>query len=227
MMGFKRSMAGPVAAAAMGLAFAGGAQAESVLFVFADHPGQLASSIEFTGSDGSTTVVATASTDGGTVTPLVSQSILGLGVLSDPVKIRTFFGTLVIPDDLEIDGFGPDETLTLTFGQPVMIEHALFSLVGGNDDIRIEADNGVFDVDDPDALLGFSFESFSPAPSGGVFGFTVQNANDDYKLKALKVKTMTDPTNGKIIPTPSAALGGMAMLAAAGAWRTRRRSDLA
>jgi len=195
--------------AALALATSGAAHA-STTFLFA---GPLGVDSSFVFSEDGISVTATGSNTSGP--PHVLQGPLGLRVVS------------AIFDSVELDGFGPDETLTLTFGQPVMIEHALFSLVSGNDDIRIEADNGVFDVDDPDALLGFSFTSFTPAPTGGVFGFTVQGNNDDYALKALKVKPVTDPTNGKIIPTPSAALGGMAMLAAAGAWRTRRRSDLA
>lgn len=140
----------------------------------------------------------------------VVQGSNGLGI-----RQPSIFG--IDLDSAQIDGFGVNETLNLTFNQTVRIISATFRGVGNdlgtglfNDDLRLLVDgtqaftgdivpgNGNPLVDSLTGTINFPFT----IAQGQTLGFSVINASDDYFLSGLEVE---------VIPTPALLPGLIGM----------------
>ncbi|MDV3351972.1 PTPA-CTERM sorting domain-containing protein [Leptothoe sp. LEGE 181152] len=122
-------------------------------------------------------------------------------------------------DSFQIDGLGPDETLNLHFSERVNLLSATFGRVGFGDEFRLLVDGTRFiDANIPGGNRSdtdFGFFSFSPSPTGSLFGFTVTDKKDDYYLKAVHVTP---------VPAPAAVLPGLFGMGMA-AFRKKRQAD--
>lgn len=135
-------------------------------------------------------------------------------------------------DNPQIDGWGPDETLTLTFDTSIMINTATVSMIYngweffGDDDVRMLMDGNLLGNFDPQAsgTVTLDLTGLDEAlRTGSMLDFTVVGNNDDYKLAGLEIDYSVAP--GPQIPEPSTVaiwslLGAMGV--AIGWWRKRR-----
>ncbi|MGK7956329.1 MAG: PEP-CTERM sorting domain-containing protein [Crocosphaera sp.] len=100
-------------------------------------------------------------------------------------------------DDREVDGFGPDETLSLLVDPEVSLITATFSRVGKNDDVEIVIGGDVFfsgDIPGGNKFdTGIGTVRISDAPFATQIDFTVTEKNDDYFLKKIKVDVVPEP----------------------------------
>ena len=158
-------------------------------------------------------VVATAEATGDT--ELVTQGFFGLGVKSE--------GWWIFPDQETIDGVGEKEYLMLTFSEKVVVDKIVF----GRTDPFFGGDQAVISLDDKgpvtidlDHLLVDTYDvagHFSVADrTGRELKFTTHDKSDNYRVKKVYVST--------VIPTPSAALAGLALM---GFYIARRRRSAA
>jgi hypothetical protein len=202
----KTFLATSTAAIAIGLS-AGSAQAVTFSFnltpnnfttAVGNFPG--VSSINF--SQGGIGLTATAVDENNTPRNVI-QNNQGLGVYIP--------GLTPIPDDIQIDANGLDETLKLTFDQTVKIISATFSRVGspvagiGNDFYTLFSNAGPIatNQDIPggnltDTATGtVNFAAFLNT-TGNVFSFTVPGGGglntSDYQLRSIDVDAVPVPT---------------------------------
>jgi hypothetical protein len=125
---------------------------------------------------------------------LFSQDGLGLTVTGDPgVSVDTRWGLGVrsqIWDSNQVDGRGPDETLSFLFDQDVDLVSVMFGFVGYNDDFSLSVNGStpVLNADIPSGNHTFDFSSYSF--TGDTFGFGVQGRNDDYYIRSITVDTV-------------------------------------
>lgn len=122
----------------------------------------------------------------------------------------------------DIDGSGLIDTLWLTFSKPVTLSYAWFSSVStyGHDEARIVDGNGdsLKDLVLSPGFFGYKYVDLgSEGLTGTVFGFTVTDRCDDYRVKKIAV-------DAAAVPTPSAAAAGLAVF---GLVSMRRRRKLA
>ena len=98
----------------------------------------------------------------------------------------------------QIDGSGPDETVTLDFlGEVVKLISATFSFVGSNDDFNLLV-NGTQIFADRDPGNSFvSTYNFANLPQyvGSSFGFLADHRSDDFKLKSVTVAYVPEPAS--------------------------------
>lgn len=194
-----------IAVAITGL-MAGGAMAETV---FSFSGSSSPSSSKSFMSDG-IEVVATAEATGDT--ELVTQGLFGLGVKSD--------GWWIFPDQNTIDGIGEKEHLVLTFSEKVVVDKIVFGrtdpFFGGDQAVMYLDDKGPVTVD-LNHLLVDAYnvaDHFSVSErTGQVLKFTTHDKSDNYRIKKIYVS--------KVIPTPSAALAGLALMGLCVARRRR------
>lgn len=138
---------------------------------------QIQSSFSFQ-EDGIDLIVTGFSTNG---PEDVSLQIDGLGVFSGGL------------DPLQVDGIGPDETLSLLFDPSVIINSATFARVGSNDDVEITVDgDSIYNGDIPN-FLGFGTITIDDAPSGVMINFAVTENNDGFLLKKVDVSAVPEP----------------------------------
>lgn len=117
-------------------------------------------------------------------------------------------------EDNRVDGLGLDETLNLSFLQPVNLIAATFKSVDRSDEFRLLVNGEQFvDADIPGRRFNNTF-TFTPSPVGTVFGFSVTDWDDDYLLKAIEVTP---------VPTPAAVLPALIGMGAA-AFRRKKSS---
>ncbi|MBD2569867.1 MULTISPECIES: PEP-CTERM sorting domain-containing protein [Nostocaceae] len=151
---------------------------------------QISSSFSY--SEDGISLVATGTQNSG-ASRNVYQSILGLGVANNN-NILNVGGN-------QIDGgTGLGETLKLTFtNTAVKLLSATFSRVGSNDSFKLLVDGNQFiaaDIPGGNFLdLDISKFTFSPSPTGTVFGFTVTDGNDDYLVKYVEVEAVPEPAS--------------------------------
>lgn len=113
----------------------------------------------------------------------------------------------------QIDGFGPDEILNLSFDKTVRLISAKFGAVGRNDDFSLTVD---------DLLAGFAdipsnnIYTFAGTYISQEFGFSTRDFRDDYYLRSVKVE---------IIPTPAAVLPALAGIGTAALRRKKREQE--
>jgi hypothetical protein len=126
-------------------------------------------------------------------------------------------GVLIFPDpDNQIDGFGINEFLSITFSQAVRLQEIDLGLLDGNDGIVIYVDGSLtpaFTATDLDA--GDSPITLIPELAGTNFLFGVASsglidAGSNYSLLSVTA----------VVPMPGASLGGLALL---GMMSLRRR----
>lgn len=186
-----------VAVAVVGL-FAGGAMADTVFSFSGISSPSSSKSFNSHGIE----VVATAQATGDI--EKVTQGFFGLGVKSD--------GFFIFPDQQTIDGIGEKEHLILTFSEKVVINKIVFGrtdpFFGGDQAVMYLDGKGPLTVD-LDQLLVDTYDvadHFSVAErTGEVLKFTTNDKSDNYRVKKIYVS--------KVVPTPSAALAGSALMA--------------
>ncbi|AKO52749.1 hypothetical protein ABA45_10295 [Marinobacter psychrophilus] len=108
----------------------------------------------------------------------------GLGVLS------SLFDT-----SYQVDGFGPDDTLSMVFGESVTLLSVLFGAVGANDDFTLAVNGTLLSRDIPNGNL-FDFSSFNFFSTS--FDFSVAGFNDDYYISGINVRTVDVPEPGTL-----------------------------
>lgn len=140
---------------------------------------------------------------------VVQQSLSGLGVKSDSM------------DSGQIDGRGPDEILSFSFGFDIELLGVWFSRVGYNDDGVLYVDGVVRESGSlPGAAaldLGTGFFDASASNLvGSTFGFGVLRGNDDYSIAAIIVQEIQD------VPLPATVTLLCLGLAVLG-WSLRKR----
>lgn len=132
--------------------------------------------------------------DGITVTATGSAGNNSRDVIRGPLGIGVFGG---FPDDPEVDGVGPDETLILEVDPAVSLIAATFARVDRRDEVTIILDgNDFFSGNIPggnrrDTDIGTV--RISNAPFATQIEFTVTDRNDDYLLKKIKVDVVPEP----------------------------------
>jgi len=159
------------------LCFSGFGYADIVEFEF-QGPLTWGSSLDFS-ADG---VNIMASGVSGSHSSYVNQNFAGLGV------------SAWIFDNPQIDGIGADDLLLLTFTQDVMLLEASFTRVDECDQFRLLVDGEhVLDASMYGGFYDFTDALNSDDRTGALFGFTVTNWTDNYRLLSLKVDTAAVP----------------------------------
>ncbi|NJL46659.1 MAG: PTPA-CTERM sorting domain-containing protein [Leptolyngbyaceae cyanobacterium SM2_5_2] len=161
------------------------------------------------------TVNASGRTTGGASRAVVRRP-LGIGIWNQSISPEG--GGSLLPDQLQVDGLGPDEVLELAFSSTVRLKAATFSILASdfNDEFTILFDGSeVFSSLIRTVANGFGTTVQLPGtlPIGDAFGFSVTDANDSYFLKSLEVE---------VIPTPAAVLPGLVGMGAA-AFRKKKQ----
>ncbi|KZY43335.1 MULTISPECIES: PEP-CTERM sorting domain-containing protein [unclassified Oleiphilus] len=137
-----------------------------------------------------------------------SQYGLGLTVTGQPgVSVDTRHGLGVkssfFDTSNQVDGFGPDETISFLFDESVDLVSVLFGHVGGNDDFSWSV-NGtlIAGADIPSSNL-YNFSSYNYNSS--LYEFGVTGTNDDYYIRGITVNTVD--TVDVVEPSSLAILG--------------------
>ena len=118
----------------------------------------------------------------------------------------------------DIDGSGWVDTLWLTFSKPVTLSYAWFANATGGDEARIVDGNSdkLADINLTPSFFGYKYVNLdSHGITGTVFGFTVTDYCDDYRIKKIAV-------DAAAVPTPSAAAAGLAVFGLASLRRRRK-----
>ncbi|MGE5279203.1 MAG: hypothetical protein ACM3L6_00475 [Deltaproteobacteria bacterium] len=116
----------------------------------------------------------------------------------------------------QVDGRDELESLILTFGAPVRLSSATFSLVGSNDQFSLSADGTLlFSGNIPSSRT----KTFAGGNTGRVFIFGTGEEDDDYKVKGIEVfpQAGADPVVPEPVTGASFAIGMM------GIWRRTAR----
>ena len=184
-----------------------------------------------------------------TVDPLLTVEVTAFSGVDTQEKVHQSYSGLGVHsycwDDTQIDGFGPDETLLLTFGEEIQLDFATVTLVSdfgcfGDDDVRILIDGQHLIDWDPDpialaatftidfAQLGLSVDE----RSGETLGFTIIGPNDDYKLACIDITAERDGIMGSeeepVVPEPASLVIWSVLGAGAiglGGLRRRKRTS--
>ncbi len=169
----------------------------------------------FNFSEGGLDLEVTASNTVG-VGANVVQTAAGLGVETD----FNFFSD----SSLQVDGFGGNETLNLSFSAPIVPQFATFTFVGGNDDVTIELDGSTLFSDTPIAstppdfnFFGIAAIDITTAESGTLLSFSAIENNDSFFLKSVKVEDLSTGA----VPEPLTIVGGAIALGFGGAMRRK------
>ena len=193
----------PVFLAATGIVLVSSAAAEAASFTKFDLRGydSRQSSFVYTSQDGITLKVTATDENGGSRN-VVRSSTFGLGVTIG--GDRAVNGTRT-----QIDGRGANEILNLDFGQNVKLISAKFGLVDSNDEYELFVDGDYLtgDAFPRNGSPTVNFTNINPSDrTGTVIAFTVNDRNDDYYLKKVKVEKVYPA------PEPFSILGaGMAL----------------
>ncbi|WP_025898652.1 VPLPA-CTERM sorting domain-containing protein [Sneathiella glossodoripedis] len=117
-------------------------------------------------------------------------------------------------DDGEVDGYGADETIKLTFSTSVMLESILFGDVGFNDHFRYRVEGGSWVTRDISGSGNNGYFDFAlPGILGTVLEIGAEYWNDDFMVRGVKVSA---------VPLPPAVLLFGAALAGLGWFRRRK-----
>ena len=123
---------------------------------------------------------------------LYSEDGLGLSVSGAPGKAVDTIAGLGIKSSRrdntwQVDGRGPDETLSFLFAEHVDLVSVVFGAVSRNDDFSLSVNgNYIGSADIPSGNI-FDFSSYSF--SGNTFDFGVQGNDDDYYIRGISVNT--------------------------------------
>ena len=200
------------------------AWAASVVFDFASPNLSAGSSFGFTDAASGISVQARGYEGG---TPMwVTQSSVGLGVLSAPL-----FQPLV--NAFQVDGVGGNEAIHLKFSRTVALDSLTFNLVDSDDNIKLSVldptsgviynnllDPAPVSAGGPLSSLTLSLASL-PNRLGLVFTLSAKDPSDNFAVAGLKATYLTPPSSGGTIgggvaaPLPSAAWAGMGLFAMA------------
>ncbi|WP_016952934.1 hypothetical protein [Anabaena sp. PCC 7108] len=157
---------------------------------------QINSSFSYT-EDG-ISLVATGTQSSG-ASRSVYQSQFGLGVTT----YNSVFGSLITGENQIDGGIALGETLNLTFTKTVKLISATFSRVGYNDDFKLLVDGNQFIAADIPGGSLFDVDvskfTFTPSPTGNMFGFTVNDGNDDYLVQSVEVELASVPESTSVL----------------------------
>ncbi|MEM8545932.1 MAG: PEP-CTERM sorting domain-containing protein [Cyanobacteria bacterium P01_H01_bin.119] len=123
-----------------------------------------------------------------TVTPF-STNPLPTGV------VRTGFGmgvTSFLDTSFQVDGFGFQDALKLTFDRVVEMTSVTFGFVDRKDEFTLFVD-GVEELSDEDIPGGSNTYFFSPTFLGEQFAFAAIEKNDDFYVKRVDVEAVPEP----------------------------------
>lgn len=123
---------------------------------------------------------------------LFSQDGLDLSVTGTPgVSVDTRWGLGVKSskrDSYQVDGQGPDETLSFSFLQDVDLVSVIFGNVQYNDDFSLSVDGTLIGSADIPGGNTFDFSAYNF--TGNTFDFGVEGRNDDYFIRGITVDTV-------------------------------------
>jgi hypothetical protein len=153
---------------------------------------EIKSSVSYT-EDG-ISLLATGTQNSG-VSRNIYQSTLGLGVTNS----NSVIGSVLSGENQINGGITLGETLKLNFSHTVKLLSATFSRVGTNDSFKMLVDGNQYisaDIPDGNLLdLDISKFTFTPSPTGKIFGFSVTDGNDDYLVKYVEVAKVPEPAS--------------------------------
>jgi hypothetical protein len=123
---------------------------------------------------------------------LFSQDGLDLSVTGTPgVSVDTRWGLGVKSskrDSYQVDGQGPDETLSFSFLQDVDLVSVIFGNVQYKDDFSLSVDGTLIGSADIPGGNTFDFSAYNF--TGNTFDFGVEGRNDDYFIRGITVDTV-------------------------------------
>ena len=169
------------------------------------------SSLQFTGSDGSTVMEVTgARTDGGGAA--VHQWGWGLGV--DSTSSSSSWERKIVTKP---------EILWVKFDRTVWIKEMVFAKVDDwrdGDELKVvDGDGnmiGIWNLADGMNRLGFTWQQFNGALHGNKFGLTVTDWDDGWSIEKVKIHS--------VVPIPTVASSAGVMLAVLGFAHRRRKA---
>lgn len=127
-------------------------------------------------------------------------------------------------EDHQVDGYGKNETVKLSFGETVSISKLYFSYVGSNDDFAFsmidgEKSGSYYAKTDIDGS-GYGYYAFKQDWTGSMFGVGASGWNDEWKLKGVKFSYDDMPP---AVPLPAA--GWMLLAGVGGLFAAKRRKS--